>query len=836
MTYYAVVGVKDDVDFIQTVAQAWRLEDLNPRAFTLRSFALPNLTTLHEWARAASLPVADELGRAEVLVFRNNELIGNTAGAIKLDLKQAGLKWMLQRPHSSSSSVAQEQPSNQEDDDDAPPTATTLPPPLDNNEQDLLPIQLELKSEIVTGYRVNPDKQFTNYKPFANHLVQAYHWQYMAQAPLPAGVVLVQDQTTAATVANKYPKALLNNIGWGGQSCLGGTKGTQLACRAAKALQDGCDYEQLQIQPNHYRLWVAEECHYFFNDVCQEAASEELFIQKPSGGQHGVGIKVHQGCSQLRASFPDCNNQAFMFQHKYFISPYITPVLLDGYKFDMRTFALIASLDPLLCFYADGFVRKATTKFTTSNLKDSSAHVTNSLSQDLREDHFWDFAKLNAHLNANSPQLGRDFVFQRFRNRAKKVTEFFFRAAQHVGFKRQRGRFQVFAADWIVDDKGHAYLLEVNSNPLVASTPPKGLELVFPKAWGELMDLVLQVQTGKPGGRLEKARLVPYKYVHGSSWHLVLNHELRPEYNTCQALKPQERNTRASEIMCPSAKHDDAVAGKRTCVLAQGTEDETVYHIVHSDVAGPTVVVLAGLHGKESAGVIAARYVAAHLAPKRGTLVVVERANARGVHIFKRYVPASTVDGSPSYDLNRAFNSESVLSGKPLVIALWKLLLNVQPDYYFDLHEGRAFFAAFLVNYHHTLPQTGMIDNVGATTGAGSVSKGNSIVTSVNAYALAQQVANSANERIIERRQKIFVMGPPIEGGLAAMLSKEFQECKIMLFESTQTNELEDRAKQHLFMLSVALKSEEMLDEDFNADAAQVEPCVATREGCDVAV
>ena len=37
---------------------------------------------------------------------------------------------------------------------------------------------------------------------------------------------------------------------------------------------------------------------------------------------------------------------------------YLDPALLDGHKFDVRSYLLVASLDPLLVFYHDGFVRR----------------------------------------------------------------------------------------------------------------------------------------------------------------------------------------------------------------------------------------------------------------------------------------------------------------------------------------------------------------------------------------------------------------------------------------------------------------------------------------------
>ena len=71
--------------------------------------------------------------------------------------------------------------------------------------------------------------------------------------------------------------------------------------------------------------------------------------------------------------------------------------------------------------------------------------------------------------------------------------------------RKRRGKFQLFAIDWIVDARGGVHMLEVNSNPLVTAYPCKG----FPETWTALMDLVLTVQT-RPQDLTEP--LVPDKF------------------------------------------------------------------------------------------------------------------------------------------------------------------------------------------------------------------------------------------------------------------------------------------------------------------------------------
>lgn len=125
-----------------------------------------------------------------------------------------------------------------------------------------------------------------------------------------------------------------------------------------------------------------------------------------------------------------------------------------------------------------------------------------------------------------------------------------------------------------------------------------------------------------------------------------------------------------------------------------------------------------------------------------------------------------------------------------------------------------------------------ILENVGSTTG-GKVSKGNSIVTSLNAEELARVIAEACNENVDNVGRKFLIMAPPISGGLASKVQASFNS-KVMLFETTLVFPLETRARQHLFMLSVALRSVGVLpaDFDFSQVGGPVEPCVATRKGC----
>ncbi|KAF5829028.1 tubulin-tyrosine ligase family-domain-containing protein [Dunaliella salina] len=103
------------------------------------------------------------------------------------------------------------------------------------------------------------------------------------------------------------------------------------------------------------------------------ATNVPTYILKPSGGTMGRGITLVQTLQQLQ-EIPDISN---MVAQAYVPNP----LLLDGFKFDIRIYALVASIDPLRIFlYDEGLARLATDSYhapTADNLRSATMHLTN---------------------------------------------------------------------------------------------------------------------------------------------------------------------------------------------------------------------------------------------------------------------------------------------------------------------------------------------------------------------------------------------------------------------------------------------------------------------------
>lgn len=119
-----------------------------------------------------------------------------------------------------------------------------------------------------------------------------------------------------------------------------------------------------------------------------------------------------------------------------------------------------------------------------------------------------------------------------------------------------------------------------------------------------------------------------------------------------------------------------------TSLLAQGTDMETQLVILKGSSPGPSLVVVGGLHGDETAGWEAANRLKRTALIKAGTLYILSPANIYGAKHNVRYT-------AENWDLNRLFPGD--LKGDPseqLAAELWELIQREQPVLVVDLHEA----------------------------------------------------------------------------------------------------------------------------------------------------
>lgn len=242
---------------------------------------------------------------------------------------------------------------------------------------------------------------------------------------------------------------------------------------------------------------------YFLNEekskFVKAFKSGDIWIYKPSGRNQGKGIFL---VDQTNALLKDnAKREDFKKRREGVIQRYImNPLLINGYKFDVRVYMLIASSQPYLVYYHHGYVRLSCVPYSNDTL-DIHAHLTNQYVQkkhpsysQMKEDTVLSFEQLNDYINTHvqkekKPQT--DWVYNVFTPTMKEIMLLCFHASKNK-IQQTQGMFELLGFDFMVDENMKVWLIEVNINPAL-HTNCKVLKEVIPGVVNETLDIVLEV-------------------------------------------------------------------------------------------------------------------------------------------------------------------------------------------------------------------------------------------------------------------------------------------------------------------------------------------------------
>ncbi|GAB0198817.1 inactive polyglycylase TTLL10 [Grus japonensis] len=176
------------------------------------------------------------------------------------------------------------------------------------------------------------------------------------------------------------------------------------------------------------------------------------------------------------------------------------PLLLEGKKFDVRSYLLIACTAPNVLFFAQGYVRLTCVNYDAAS-DDLTFHLTNqhmqkknSLYSQLKDETVWRMEHFNSYVNEKfrkTSGLPKDWVFTVFTKRMQQIMLQCFLAAKHK-LDRKLGYFDLIGCDFLIDENFKVWLLEMNANPAL-HTDCKVLKDVIPTVVYESLDLVLEI-------------------------------------------------------------------------------------------------------------------------------------------------------------------------------------------------------------------------------------------------------------------------------------------------------------------------------------------------------
>ncbi|XP_010182037.1 PREDICTED: inactive polyglycylase TTLL10, partial [Mesitornis unicolor] len=216
--------------------------------------------------------------------------------------------------------------------------------------------------------------------------------------------------------------------------------------------------------PESFRLDLKEERNAFFG-LCKE---EQIWICKPNCSNQGKGIlllKNPAAVNTLRAKLHSTEeyllNKRVLYKaaQARIVQRYIhQPLLLEGKKFDGRSYLLIACTAPYVVVFAQGYVKlacvayDATSDELTVHLTNQSMQKKNSLYGQLKEETVWRMEHFNSYVNEKFTEthgLPKDWVFTAFTKRMKQIMLQCFLAAKHK-LDRKLGYFDLIGCDFLI--------------------------------------------------------------------------------------------------------------------------------------------------------------------------------------------------------------------------------------------------------------------------------------------------------------------------------------------------------------------------------------------------
>jgi hypothetical protein len=258
------------------------------------------------------------------------------------------------------------------------------------------------------------------------------------------------------------------------------------------------------VMPRDYSAFAAH-----FAEAAPRLGARNFWIVKPTNSSRGRGITLINEPRELRLG-----------EHVIVQRYVANPLLLNGFKFDLRLYVLVTSFQPLEAFlYGEGFARMCTAPFSLSpeRMHDRFVHLTNyAIQKDGSPS-----AELPDSGERGGSKISLSYLKQLLRARGVDTALLWARICAVVlkslvcvedRIAANANSFELFGYDVLVDDELRPWLLEVNASPSLAIDTPLDRQVKQ-----QLIVDTLSVVDPLPFDRAELAALLERK-VRTGSW------------------------------------------------------------------------------------------------------------------------------------------------------------------------------------------------------------------------------------------------------------------------------------------------------------------------------
>ena len=215
--------------------------------------------------------------------------------------------------------------------------------------------------------------------------------------------------------------------------------------------------------------------------------------------------------------------------------------------------------------------------------------------------------------------------------------------------------------------------------------------------------------------------------------------------------------------------------------ILTGTIWETEVHYFESNIEGPKVTIVGGIHGDELAGWNAALRLLEKEGYFIGTVMIIPKANIQGCNAQQRYPGmGEPYNGYTYHDLNRNFPGvEDGNVTQRIAFEIVKVITEFEPDHVIDLHESRHSYSY------------------------GGKYIGNQIIYG-NGYSsvIGYDIVDDFNTRYLKEGEEVFCVDTYAPGGsFNSYFGALYKKACVFTIETNRELELSRRIEQQLELL-----------------------------------
>jgi len=262
---------------------------------------------------------------------------------------------------------------------------------------------------------------------------------------------------------------------------------------------------QPNLMPESFMMDNVTQCREFFEHLNSKLYKAEkkkysiVYIYKLLNHVHGgkaVMVFDDELEEETRKKFNN-GKKCGQFESQLLMQRYLNnPFLVMGHKFDFRVFCMIASTDPLIVYYHDGYLRVSLSEYSPDS-KEKSSHITNTgISRDmfkiarengtwngmtedeLREFQTWTFERFGKYMYESGQVKDRNWIDNFLRPKMQAGMVHMAKTMQQ-NLPKTNNFYQFVGVDFILDTDYRLWFIEANVRPGLDGVSRDRTTLVF---------------------------------------------------------------------------------------------------------------------------------------------------------------------------------------------------------------------------------------------------------------------------------------------------------------------------------------------------------------------